>query len=529
MMIRQICRLSKVMLCNTFSINEILHTKDTKKKNRFIMMIAVWTLLAVMIMSYIVVLSQTLINMKMGNTIPMCLYMSVSMLILFFSFFKAGNIIFQKTSYEMMVSLPVSNAAIVISRFLTMYITNLLISFILIFPGMVVYSISTVPSFLFYIYALFGIIVLPLIPVTAATAIGAVITGISSRMRHKSLVSSVLSVMLVSVILFFNIKIPTQTNGMTQESFQDLAEASTKDIGHMYPLSLWYNNACVNTSLKDLLLLLTSSCVIFILMVVVVQKYFSTICNALNATSAQNNYKMQSLSTSSQLKSMWSREIKRYFSSSVYVVNTMVGYLLMVGLSVAVCVMGKDAINDQFGMPDMLDKAFPIVLAMVGNILPTTSSSISLEGKERWVIQTLPVKNDIIYKSKILVNLTISAPFYVVAVIAGIIGIRPTFTGAICIIIVPAVLSLFSSVTGLFINLKLPVFNWENETQAVKQSASGMLTMIANVVVCLIPAFIVIMLASSFAFPVMMAACIALLFLTYLFWKATLKIQMYRL
>ena len=44
---------------------------------------------------------------------------------------------------------------------------------------------------------------------------------------------------------------------------------------------------------------------------------------------------------------------------------------------------------------------------------------------------------------------------------------------AVWIFAVPLVTMLFSFVFGQFVNLKLPVFEWENEVSIVKQSASA--------------------------------------------------------
>ena len=56
----------------------------------------------------------------------------------------------------------------------------------------------------------------------------------------------------------------------------------------------------------------------------------------------------------------------------------------------------------------------------------------------------------------------------------SIIALRLSGLEIIWMIVSPGVLILFSCVWGLFINLKVPVFNWENETSVVKQSVSAL-------------------------------------------------------
>ena len=49
--------------------------------------------------------------------------------------------------------------------------------------------------------------------------------------------------------------------------------------------------------------------------------------------------------------------------------------------------------------------------------------------------------------------------------------------------IVPALYALFGAVAGVLINRKLPVFDWDNETRVVKQSASTFLSMLLGLIV----------------------------------------------
>ena len=56
----------------------------------------------------------------------------------------------------------------------------------------------------------------------------------------------------------------------------------------------------------------------------------------------------------------------------------------------------------------------------------------------------------------------------------------------------PAVHILWSAVSGIFINLKLPTFNWESEVYVVKQSAATFVGMLVGLLSGVIPVAIVI-------------------------------------
>ena len=336
------------------------------------------------------------------------------------------------------------------------------------------------PAVSFYIYSILGIVILPLLPLTIATGISAGITAVSSRMRHKSVVAASLTILLCLIIIGVSMLLPENAQQITVEMIKDMAAVMTEQIGKLYPPSVWFGTMAVQGKTGGFLLFAGASILIFVILIAVLQKYFMTVCAALNATSAKNNYKMQSLSASSPIKALWKRELKRYFASSIYVTNTLIGYILMLMMSVGLFIAGPEKIEEVMQMPGVITKALPLVLTLMAVIMPTTACSVSLEGKQWWIAQTLPVKSGDIWKSKILVNLTLALPFYVATVIFGILAVKPTLMEGVWIALIPLAYILFTAVAGITVNLAVPVFNWENEARAVKQSASTMVTMLVG-------------------------------------------------
>ena len=155
-------------LCNLFGINEVRHTRDSGKKQRFALLCGAWILIGLLLMSYMILLSFAYIGMGLADVLPMYFYTVASMVILFFSFFKAGDMVFSLRSYELQASWPVSTAAIVISRFMIMYVTDLLFSLLVMLPGFVIYGIKLHPAVSFYIYGMIGTLFLPMLPLCIA-------------------------------------------------------------------------------------------------------------------------------------------------------------------------------------------------------------------------------------------------------------------------------------------------------------------------------------------------------------------------
>ena len=148
-MFKQVFRLCRLQMYNIFGINEFRHTKDKSKRKRFKLMAALWSVVILMVVSYVVGLSYGLVKLGMGNVLPMYLYAVVSIIMLVFTFFKAGSVLFSMKGYEMLVTLPMPKSAIVVSRFMKMYMSNLLLACVVMIPGGLVYGIMENPSAIF--------------------------------------------------------------------------------------------------------------------------------------------------------------------------------------------------------------------------------------------------------------------------------------------------------------------------------------------------------------------------------------------
>ena len=112
-MLQHIKLLTKIQTCNLFGLNEARYSSDSRKRNHLILMVIVWGILGLMLLFYVFFLTNAYINMNLADVVPIYLFSITSIVILFFSLFKAGSMIFQMKTYEMLIALPLSKASIV--------------------------------------------------------------------------------------------------------------------------------------------------------------------------------------------------------------------------------------------------------------------------------------------------------------------------------------------------------------------------------------------------------------------------------
>lgn len=474
-MMRSIKPLVRLELCNLFSLNILRHTRDKKARRKACFMAGIYVFLILLAFFYIGAMSYGLILLGAGDAVPAYLITLASIFIFFFGTFTAGATLFRRNGYDILCSLPVSRRAVVVSRFVRMYVENLALTLVVMVPGLGVYVFLQRPGFGFYLTAVPGIFAVPLLPVAAAALAGALVTGISSRMKHKSLVEAGMSIGLVLGIFALTPKFEQLEGNMTPEMLMALSTKVQEALGAVYPPAGWLGESIVTGNIAGCLGCACVCAAVFLGVVALVSLNFHSICRQLFSTYARHDYRMEKLNRKSLLVSLCAREFRRYFSSGVYVTNTILGPILGTFLSGSIFFMGMEQLGQMLALPVELSGLIPFFVGGVFCMMTPVSVSVSMEGKHFWIVKTLPIPSKTILDAKILMTLLLMLPFYLVSELFLILALKPNLPELVGLLGIPVILALFSCVYGIAVNLRLPVLDWENEVTVVKQSASALL------------------------------------------------------
>ena len=518
-MLTQIKIMARLELQNIFGLNVLRFTKDTKAKRKSMGLFVVWIMLLLILMGYMGGLAFGLIALGMAEIIPAYLITIASLITFFFGIFKAGGVIFRKNGYDILCSLPISQNAIVVSRFLRLYVENLAIMTTVLAPGLAVYVWFMRPGFSFYLFSVLGMLLIPVAPVAASALLGALVTGISSRMKHKSLVEAGLSIALVVVAMAGTSKLTELEGEITAEMLQNFAGIVSDLLGKLYPPAIWIGRAIIYGDIVAFLKCIICFLVLTILVSAVVSVNFHAICRRLYSTSAKHNYQMERLKKNSVLASLYKREVKRYFSSGIYVSNTIIGPIMGMVLSGALLFVDAEAMMQELvaqGLPIDIDvnAVIPLLVAGVFCMMTTTATSISMEGKNWWIIKSLPLRTKDVLDAKILMNLSLMLPFYLISEVLLMMALKPKGLEILWIWLIPMSLILFSCVYGMTVNLHMPVMNWESEAAVVKQSAAAMVGGMGGFLLAIVCLVMVMLVPGEFMDLVNAGICVVLIVLT---------------
>lgn len=508
-------RLLSLYLCNFWDSNRVRYSKDKKDKMRYRAMLILYGILAIILESYIIGSMWGYYYLGVGWILPMYGVILSSILILVLNYFKAGNFLFQLNSLDTLVALPVPRSAIVLSRVLYIYILSLGLSGAILIPGMLLYGIGEGMGILYYVLYLLGIFLVPLLPVSIAIGIGGVAKAIASRMKHKSLVESIIIILIAVGILGLTSKVNMYGNiELDIEQIEALTRAAVEIMSKIYPLSLYFVRGVLYGDIMAYSMFAGISVGVFAVVFLILIKFFRPICAGLSATYSTKSYSKVEGNQSSVIRALVVRELRYYVSHSVYLMNTIMGPVLMVAAAVGICVTGWE--NITAGLPfEIPIKVFlPFALSLCGILMPTTSCSISLEGKERWITKSLPISEKLQYDSKLFMYWIVCAPFYVISVAVSAFYLKFYGMELVWLLLIPVIYFVFSGVVGIWINLKFPKFDWENETQVVKQGIGTLISMLISIIAVIVPAVLAFLAGDFYRDVELVCSMIAILCIT---------------
>lgn len=400
--------------------------------------------------------------------LPSLMMAVTCLVILLTTTFQIKGTIFGFKDYDMVMSLPISTAGIVASRIIILYAVNIIFVAVLMLPMMLAYGILVNPNPMFYLYGIVSMFILPLVPIILASFIGTVIAYIASRFRFSNLLNIIFTMGIL--VAFIGSSFTIKDDG---QALVNMGKAMTEQVNTLYPLAKLYAQTVVEYRLSSFLLFTGISVLSFALYVILVKTVFTKINTALMTGSYRRKFKLGRLRTSSPFAALYKKELKRYFASSVYVINTAFGVVMLTIGAIALLFIDVSQYIDSIP-PEILSAAVPVLIGFCVSLTSTTMVSISLEGKSFWILKSLPIKPQTVFAAKIAVNLTILAPVLIDVLIIGAV-LRLDILATLLIMVMTAVTAFFVALYGMVINLLMPNFSWNNETVVVKQSAASMI------------------------------------------------------
>lgn len=436
--------------------------------------LALFAFLAIIFASVAVMLCKPLLEARMG-----WLYWCIMSLIgLFFgvfgSVFNTYATLYQAKDNDLLFSFPLPASTILISRLTGVYAMGLMYLSLVMIPTLVVWLIYAPLTILGAINAFLIPIVLSILVLFFSVIVGWISSLVVTRVKRKNIMTVLLTLLFIGAYYYLY----GRAYSLLQSIIVNTEVFGSKVKAYLYPLH--HMGLAAEGSVVSMLIFTSIVFVSFLILFLILSRSFLKTATT-NIGRSKSKKKKQSINARSVNSALLYKELKRFTSSSLYMLNCGMGIILM-PLSVFFIFWKKAEILPLLSLLSSCDIAL-ISIAIICLLVAfddITSPSISLEGKNLWILKTLPVSGSDVLMAKLKMHLLLTLIPAIFPLVALFIIVKPSLFFSIFLVLVPVLFVTLNACIGLFCNLKMPDFNWTNEVVPIKQSGSVMISLLSG-------------------------------------------------
>lgn len=414
---------------------------------------------------------------------------SMSMMIVFLLTIMRSAYPKREMNADMFLSLPLKKSEIIASKVFYYYIFDLLTIMGIVLPSFLVYAVM-VPNVMsvkiaIALRGLLLVVIIPFFTNAIASLISTATNKILSKVKYQKVFQTLILLFVISIYIVVY-TLMQMVVGKVSEG-QNVAEIEAI-FNNIWPIKIMAS-FILEGKITSLLWIVLISIIPFILSTyLMIRNYGKSITHAYH-----NKNKTLVFKKNNPVKTLYIKEIKYYFSIPVYVLNTLIGAVMYLGIGIVIKVLGLNKIllylrslssisPSISSHPEMI---IVLLFSLIITLTVTTAASISLEGKQFWIVKAIPVNPIHLFIAKILVNLTITIIPVLVStpLLASVIGWKYTWM----IFLIPMLSSIFSAIAGLYVNIMYPKLDWENEEIPLKRSIASFLGTFVGGLIMVVP------------------------------------------
>ncbi len=390
----------------------------------------------------------------------------------FGSVFSTQNQLYDAKDNDLMLSMPIPPSKILISRMIPLLALNLLFVGAVMLPAMVVYAIFvefSMAGLLAEILIMLGVVFLAQ---TISCLLGWLLHLVLSKM-NKSVASMAFMVAFLAIYFYGYSQANSILTSMALNG-QAIADALKSWAWPLYAAG----QGCMGDLIK-LVLFLAICAVAFGAVWLVLSATFLRTATA-RRSGRRKKLRLDGNSARSAYSAMTGKELRKFVGSPVYLTNMGIGILMVLALPVAGIIFRDDVSMILFLLGLTGSSRYLVVIAAVSYLISTmciSTPSVSLEGKNLWILKSLPVSGKQILLAKLGTHCLLTLPVTVIC--SGVLCLvyRCTIASTLLACLIVGLLNLFNGLLGLICGLKWARLDYISEAYPCKQSVSVLVTM----------------------------------------------------
>ncbi|MDY0208901.1 MAG: ABC transporter permease [Bacilli bacterium] len=498
----------KASLINSFAINKLF--KKSQNRARSIIMLIFIGIAGLAMMAlfgvYMYVFETAFVAGGKPEIILLVGIVFWSLMSVVMTIARANGYLFKAKDFEMLMALPVRPRTIIASKLVSLLLVNYFIMLYTYFPALVIYAIFNPTGVLFWVLAVVAILFIPLLPVTVCGILAYLLGLIPIKRKLKNFATIIFSLVFIFVVM-----LGSMGAEVIESDPQGFTDSIVNTLNKAYFLAP-YAFSGIQGNINHFFIFVVISAVPFVGFILLVSHNYHKANTTTVSGDVVKDFKLTETKVVGQTEAIFGKEIRKYFGTPMYLLNTIVGPLLSLVMLIFLITKTGEFIN--FG-EEIDQRLFTLIIigliTFMVSLTSTTSCSLSLEGKNFWIIKSAPIPTKTVFMGKIFVNIIITLPIIVIDAIIAAIFLKLDLFSVLMIVLIPSLFAISISLLGLYANLLLPRFDYDQEIKAIKQSMSVLVTMAFSFVIT-----ILLVGAILLGFVVLSSVSLAYLFVTLL-------------
>lgn len=454
-----------------------------RSKGASIAFIALFALLILVVLGGMFIgvsflLGSALIPAKLGWMYYSLLIGVAVLLGIFGSVFNTFQSLYCAKDNDLLLSLPIDIKYVIISRLLGVYLMGFLYSGIVIIPAGLVYMFIGGFSLKAFFGAVCITVCVSVFVFILSCALGYLVAKITKKLKNKSLITVLASLVFIGIYYFCYFK----ASSVITKILENAVTIGNNLKNNFY--FVYFIGKAAEGDITQALIMILIIALTLVLTYLVIKKSFLKL--AFSTANVKRSGKKERISAKISIKkALFKKEFTRFMSSPAYMLNCSMASLFLILGGAALLIKGKAVLTALDGLDEFIGAKtiyFSIVaiICLIASMNNITAPSVSLEGKNIWILRSLPINETDILNAKLKLHIALTSVPLIFFGTSAIIVFKPDALSAVYILAVPQVFMLLSAVFGLYLNCMKPNLDWVNETVAVKQSMCVMFTMLGG-------------------------------------------------
>lgn len=370
----------------------------------------------------------------------------MSLIAIFFgvfgSVFNTYSSLYQARDNDLLLSMPIPTRKILLVRLSGVYAMGLMYELIVMIPTALIWFAEAPFSLMGTVHVLLIPLVLSLLILALSALLGWAVAQLAARVKHKNLLTVLISLVFIAAYYY----VYASAYSFIQVLLLHLDAVGSALKTALYPL--YHMGMAAQGSVGSMLIFTAILAAAAAIPYWILSRSFLKLATDKRGAD-RSVYKEQAVKFRSVRRALLQKELRRFTGSANYMLNCGLGIVLMPAATICL-------------LTTMNDMAAP---------------SVSLEGKNLWILQSLPVSGRQALTAKLELSLLLTCLPALPLVIVVEWLIQPGLLHGVLIPLVAAAFSALMAELGLALNLKMPNLHWTSEIVPLKQSAPVTVTL----------------------------------------------------